>query len=114
MSEHNHGLGGDVEICACEGRSDTTPGYHCSMCVALGAALHEQFMAAMNTPIDASVLYGPKVTGDCKCGHGEAAHNGPIGDCQERCLCDICPDDTGNDCWCASYKLAAAAGVGGQ
>lgn len=40
----------------------------------------------------------------CICGHDANDHNGPIGDCQARCLCEECPDDTRNDCWCAGFK----------
>ena len=44
------------------------------------------------------------MNGICECGHVAADHNGPINDCQARCLCDHCPDDTGNDCWCAGFR----------
>ena len=48
------------------------------------------------------------MNGVCECGHETGDHNGPMGDCQARCLCDSCPDDTGNDCWCAGFKAKEA------
>jgi hypothetical protein len=42
--------------------------------------------------------------GECRCGHAAKDHYHAIADCQARCLCDDCPDDTGNDCWCAGFK----------
>lgn len=43
----------------------------------------------------------------CVCGHTRGEHAGKYHDCAGRCLCDICPDGTRNDCWCAGFKPEA-------
>lgn len=65
-------------------------------------------------PQDDCGLGGPvtRVDRRCECGHMESAHNGPIGDCSQRCLCVLCPADTTNDCWCASFYPHSSAAPG--
>lgn len=41
----------------------------------------------------------------CICGHHEEDHTAERG-CSRQCLCEYCPSDTANDCWCAGYSSA--------
>lgn len=42
----------------------------------------------------------------CECGHGALLHGVSEPGCAGRCLCEACPDDTINDCWCAGFRSA--------
>lgn len=47
----------------------------------------------------------------CLCGHNATVHGVSEPGCAGRCLCDLCPDDTPNDCWCAGFKPPTAQQV---